>query len=136
MSRPWSAWALAGLLTVSAVQHRRNPRFYYPVIPRELTPGDQPWSTVLPSRREWVELSGTVEFALAAGLVIPGTRTFAARATSVMFAGFTVAHVSHLRDVLRRQPGARPLRPNEKAFAMLRLPLQVPLVIWAWRAGR
>lgn len=142
----WGVAALAVLLAVSAAQHWRNPRFYYPVIPVVLTPDRSVrgfWAWALPNRREWVELSGAAELVLAVGLVIPGVRSWAARATAAMFAAFTVGHIVHLRRVLvagssRGVPAAPEEWPRqgERAFALVRLPLQIPLVLWAWRISR
>lgn len=121
-----SAWALAALLGASAVNHLRNPKFYYSVVPPSLC-SDKGGRFALMTRQQWVLASAAPEALAAAGLLIPGTRKAAATATALMFAGFTAGHVSSLR----RAYGPKGT-PAARAIHTLRLPLQVPLVAWAW----
>lgn len=121
-----STLALAGLLTASAVNHFAAPHFYYPVVPPSITTKEGP-----ASRKNWVHASGIIEFAGAAGLLIPQTRKAAAVCTTVMFAGFTAGHVS----ALHRASGPRGSR-KARLIHSLRLPLQVPLIAWAWNVRR
>lgn len=123
---PASAAALAGLLTVSAVNHFTTPQFYYPVVPPGITT-ERGWT----SRKGWVQMSGVLEFAGAAGLLLPRTRRVAAICTAVMFAGFTAGHLS----ALRRAYGPMGSPQTRKVHA-LRLPLQFPLIAWAWSVRR
>lgn len=123
---PVSAAALAGLLTVSAVNHFTKPQFYYPVVPPSITTVDG-WT----SRKGWVHISGVLEFAGAAGLLLPQTRRSAATCTALMFAGFTAGHIS----ALRRAYGPKGSAQARKVHT-LRLPLQLPLVAWAWSVRR
>ena len=125
-----SAWALAALLGASAVNHLRNPKFYYPVVPPVLC-SDKGGKIGLMTRRQWVLASAAPEFLAAAGLLIPGTRRAAATATTVMFAGFTAGHVSALRRAFGPDGSAAARRIHA-----LRLPLQLPLVAWAWSVRR
>ncbi|MCW7941245.1 membrane protein [Streptomyces hygroscopicus] len=105
---------LAGLLAAAGVGHLVAPRPFDAIIPR-----------CLPGRaRTWTRASGVVELALAAGVALPRTRRAAARATSAFFVGVFPAHVQMAVD-WRHRPA--PLR----AAALARLPLQVPLVLWA-----
>ncbi|MEV4946366.1 DoxX family protein [Streptomyces sp. NPDC053755] len=114
-----SALLLAGLLASAGVAHFVAPRQFDATVPRTL-PG---------SPRVWTQASGVVELALAAGLVVPATRRASARATAVFFAGVFPANVKMAYDWRNRSPRAR-------ALAYGRLPLQVPLVLWARHAGR
>lgn len=123
---PASALGLAGLLTASAVNHFTTPHFYYSVVPRVITTPDG-----LGSRKNWVYASGAVEFAGAAGLLLPQTRKTAAVCTAVMFAGFTAGHLS----ALKRAFGPKGSRKTQLVHS-LRLPLQVPLIAWAWKVRR
>jgi uncharacterized membrane protein len=105
---------LAGLLATSGAAHFIAPRQFDATIPSAL-PGKP---------RAWTYGSGVAELALAAGLALPRTRRVAALATAVFFVGVFPANVQMAVD-WRHRPA--PL----KAAALARLPLQVPLVLWA-----
>lgn len=83
------------------------------------------------SRHEWVLVSAVPEALGAVGLIIPATRKAAATATTLMFAGFTAGHLS----ALRRAWGPDGT-PQARRVHALRLPLQLPLIAWAWSVGR
>ncbi|WP_053711030.1 hypothetical protein [Streptomyces sp. NRRL B-3648] len=110
---------LAGLLAAGGIAHFAAPREFDAVIPRAL-PG---------SPRAWTYGSGVVELALAAGIAAPATRAVAARAAAAFFVGVFPANVKMAVD-WRHRPA--PL----KAAALSRLPLQVPLVMWARAVAR
>ncbi|MFF4547960.1 MauE/DoxX family redox-associated membrane protein [Streptomyces sp. NPDC001435] len=110
---------LAGLLATAGVAHFAAPRQFDATIPKML-PG---------SARTWTYASGAVELALAAGLVTRRTRPVAARAAAAFFVGVFPANVKMAVD-WRHRPA--PL----KAAAVARLPLQVPLVLWARGVAR
>ncbi|MEU6124833.1 DoxX family protein [Streptomyces sp. NPDC047123] len=115
MPRPdRSSLLLAGLLAGAGVLHFATPRPFDAMVPRVL-PG---------SPRTWTRASGVVEFALAAGVALPRTRRPAARAAAVYFVGILPGNAQMALD-WRDRPA--PLR----AAALARLPLQVPLVLWA-----
>jgi uncharacterized membrane protein len=105
---------LAGLLATAGVSHFVAPRQYDATIPRAL-PG---------APRTWTYVSGAAELALAAGVALPRTRRAAALATAAFFVGVFPANVQMAVD-WRDRPAAL------KAAALARLPLQVPLVLWA-----
>lgn len=110
---------LAGLLAAAGTAHFAVPRPFDAIVPR-LLPG---------SPRAWTYASGAAELALAAGLVLPRTRRAAALATAGFFAGVFPANVKMAVD-WRDRPA--PLR----AAALGRLPLQLPLVLWARSIAR
>jgi uncharacterized membrane protein len=110
---------LAGLLAAAGVAHFVTPRPFDATIPRRL-PG---------SPRAWTYGSGAVELALAAGIAAPRTRAVAAKAAAVFFVGVVPANVQMAAD-WRHRPA--PLR----TAALARLPLQVPLVLWARGVAR
>ncbi|MEE1756440.1 DoxX family protein [Streptomyces sp. SP18CS02] len=110
---------LAGLLAAAGVAHFVSPKKFDDIVPRAL-PG---------SPRAWTQASGAVELALAAGLAVPRTRRVAARATALFFVGVFPANVKMAYD-WRERPA------RERAVAFGRLPLQVPLVLWARKAAR
>jgi len=110
---------LAGLLATAGITHFVAPRQYDATIPRAL-PG---------TPRTWTYASGAAELALAAGVALPRTRRVAGLATAAFFAGVFPANVKMAVD-WRDRPA--PLR----AAALARLPLQVPLVLWARGVAR
>ncbi|MFF7333808.1 MauE/DoxX family redox-associated membrane protein [Streptomyces sp. NPDC090306] len=110
---------LAGLLATAGTVHFAAPRNFDSIVPRSL-PG---------SPRTWTYASGAVELALAAGLAVPRTRRAAALASAAFFAGVFPANVKMAWD-WRHRPA--PLR----AAAYGRLPVQVPLVLWARDVAR
>ncbi|WP_320783790.1 hypothetical protein [Streptomyces sp. CRN 30] len=105
---------LAGLLATAGVAHFAAPKRFDSIVPRSL-PG---------SARSWTYASGVAELALAAGLVLPRTRRTSARATAALFVGVLPANVKMAADWRDRPTALR-------AAAYARLPLQVPLVLWA-----
>jgi len=105
---------LAGLLATAGVAHFANPRQFDAIVPRAL-PGKP---------RTWTYVSGAVELALAAGVALPRTRRTAALATAAFFVGVFPANVKMAVD-WRDRPAP------QKAAALGRLPLQLPLVLWA-----
>jgi uncharacterized membrane protein len=105
---------LAGLLAAAGVAHFASPRPFDVIVPRSL-PGRP---------RTWTYTSGAAELALAAGIAAPRTRRAAALATAAFFVGVFPANVKMAFD-WRHRPA--PL----KTAAIGRLPLQVPLVLWA-----
>ncbi|MER6071590.1 DoxX family protein [Streptomyces sp. NPDC001817] len=110
---------LAGLLAAAGVAHFANPRPFDALVPRAL-PG---------TPRSWTYGSGVVELALAAGIAAPRTRAVAAKAAAAFFVGVFPANVQMAVD-WRHRPA--PLR----TAALARLPLQVPLVLWARGVAR
>ncbi|MFD0312991.1 DoxX family protein [Streptomyces flavalbus] len=105
---------LAGLLATAGVAHFAAPRQFDAIVPRAL-PG---------SPRTWTYVSGAAELALAAGIALPRTRRAAALASAAFFVGVFPANVKMAVD-WRHRP------TPQKATAVARLPLQVPLVLWA-----
>ncbi|MFI7413847.1 DoxX family protein [Streptomyces sp. NPDC049627] len=105
---------LAGLLATAGVAHFAAPRRFDETVPTAL-PG---------TPRTWTYASGAAELALAAGLASPHTRRAAALATAAFFVGVFPANVKMAAD-WRHRPAP------QKAAAFGRLPLQIPLVLWA-----
>ncbi|MBL7255198.1 MauE/DoxX family redox-associated membrane protein [Paractinoplanes lichenicola] len=113
------AVALAALLTTTGVLHFAVPRPFDSIVPRSL-PG---------RRRTWTYLSGAAELAVAAAIVHPRTRKWGGTAAAALFVGVFPANVKMAVDWRHASPGKR-------AIAFGRLPLQVPLVLWARRVAR
>ncbi|MEV0177439.1 DoxX family protein [Streptomyces sp. NPDC050803] len=110
---------LAGLLATAGVAHFATPRQFDAIVPRAL-PG---------TPRTWTYVSGAAELALAAGIALPRTRKTAALAAAAFFVGVFPANVKMAVDYRHRPAPAR-------AAALGRLPLQLPLVLWARSVAR
>jgi len=113
-ARDRSALGLAGLLAIAGAAHFAVPDGFDAIVPRFL-PGP---------RRFWNVLSGVAEIGLAVGVARPATRRVAATLAAVLFVLVFPANVQMAID-WRSRPAP------EFALALLRLPLQVPLVWWA-----
>ena len=111
------ALALAALLGGSGVLHLWRPRVYRGLIP-----------TVLGEPDPWVLGSGLAELACAAALVVPRTRRAAGLASAGLLVGVFPGNVTM---AVRSRRGTR-----RAVVAWARLPLQVPLVAWAWSVAR
>ncbi|RKT52701.1 DoxX family protein [Saccharothrix australiensis] len=118
-SRSWSALALAGLLGAAGVTHFAKPGPYDAIVPRSL-PGKP---------RSWTYASGVAEVALAAAVAAPRTRGLGALLAAGFFAAVFPANVKMAYDHRARSSPT-------KALAYGRLPLQLPLVLWALRVRR
>jgi uncharacterized membrane protein len=114
--RTASPYLLAGLLTTTGVLHFAVPKPYDGLIPAWL-PG---------SARSWVLGSGVAELACAAGLYLPRTRRHAATATALLFVAVFPGNIE-----MAVHPGDTP-----RLLAFARLPLQVPLLLWALQVRR
>lgn len=114
---PRGTLVVAGTLGSSGVVHLVRPQVFEPLIPE--------W---LPSPRAWVLGSGAVELGCAAGLVT--RQRWAPAATAATLA---VIWVGNWTMAVRWQRHPR-VTPARKAAAWARLPLQVPLIVWALRS--
>ena len=130
-TQTFSAAALSALLLASAAKHFDDPGFFAPVVPDFLCRDDtgerfnSPLAVL--SREEWVALSGLLEAGAAVGLLVPATRRAAAGCVAAMFTAFLAGHL----DALRRAYGPDGT-PGQRRVHTLRLPLQAPLIAWAW----
>jgi uncharacterized membrane protein len=110
---------LVGLLAGAGAAHVVAPKLFDAMVP-EFLPGKQ---------RTWTHASGVAELLLAAAVAVPQTRKAGALAAAGFFAGILPAHFKMAHD-WRDKPTAF------KAGAYARIPLQVPLVLWAAKVGR
>jgi uncharacterized membrane protein len=132
-----SAAVMGALLLASAGKHFRDPGFYREVVPEYLCRpdpepgGDQSAGVNHPlailSRDEWIAVSGLLELAAAVGILLPPTRKLTATALTAMFTAFLAGHIDALRKAYG--PQGTPLR---RKIHSARLPLQAPLILWAW----
>jgi uncharacterized membrane protein len=116
--RSASPYLLAGLLTVTGSLHFIAPRPYAEIVPEQL-----------PSPYGLVYASGVAELLCAAGLAVPRTRRVAAWATAALFVVVFPANVKMALDSTDRSV-------LYQAGVWSRLPLQVPLVLWAVSIAR
>ena len=109
--------ALAALLAGAGVTHFAMPAFYDAMIPERL-PG---------APRTWTYGSGVVEVAVAAAVLVPGTRRHGALVAAALFVGVLPGNVKMALDARRSDSAAYRLG------TILRLPVQAPLISWALR---
>jgi uncharacterized membrane protein len=117
--RPNAATALAGLLTVAGIAHFVAPKLFDDIVPRSL-PGSQ---------RNWTYLSGAVELAVGAAVAVPRTRRLGGLLAAGLFIAVFPANLKMAIDW-----ADRPL--PQRALAYARLPLQLPLILWALKVRR
>ena len=115
--RSRAALALAGLLTFTGTIHLVRPGTFDAALPDEL-PG---------SKRTWEVGSGLAELACAAVLAHPRTRRRGGYATAALFVAVFPGNLHMVRTAST---------PRARAITVARLPLQLPLVWWAWRVAR
>ncbi len=77
-----------------------------------------------------VAVSGICEIICAALLAVPRTRRLGATATAALFVAVFPANLQMALDSLHTDG---PLSPSIVAIIWLRLPLQLPLILWALR---
>ena len=114
-----AALGLAGVLAFAGVAHFVVPDGFDAIVPRAL-PG---------SRRFWTWLSGAAEIGVAVGIARPATRRLSALGAAALFVLVFPANVQMAIDWR-----SRPI--PDFAASLVRLPLQIPLVWWAWRVRR
>jgi uncharacterized membrane protein len=113
------AKAVVTAFTVSGIVHLVRPRTFEPLMPR--------W---LPAHREVIYASGVLELACAAGLLVPATRRAAGLTSAAVLVGVFPGNLKMAVDASRTRSR------RFKAIAYGRLPLQLPLIRGALRAGR
>ncbi|MFI7002634.1 hypothetical protein [Nocardia sp. NPDC050175] len=116
------ALALATLLFSSGVLHFVIPKPYDSTVPRSL-PG---------KARTYTYVSGVAEFGIAAALAIPRTRSLGGRLAALLFVAVLPANVQMAADVLGNKKASQLF----KAGAVLRLPLQIPLITQSLKVSR
>lgn len=109
---------LAAMLATSGAAHLGRPATFDAIVPRAL-PGPARW---------WTWASGIAE---AVAVAVPGTRRVGGAAAAGLFVAVFPANVQMAVDVVAAggSLGAR-------VTALARLPLQLPLVLWALRIRR
>lgn len=108
---------LAATLAVPGVLHFVRPEPFVSIVPRSL-----------PRPELLVALSGVAELTCAALVAHPRTRRLGGLGAAALFAAVFPANVSMALRSKRRPAWFR-------AVAWARLPLQIPLIVWAWRVS-
>lgn len=116
--RRTSPFLLAGLLAGSGVLHFTATEAYARIVPR-----------ALPMPRALVHASGVAELVCAAGLALPLSRPAAGWASAGLLVAVFRANMQMAFDAPAR-------RPLYRALAYARLPIQMPLVLWAVSVAR
>lgn len=111
------ALGFTALMGGSGLLHLVRPQTYHWLVPPELGPA-----------RPWVTGSGVVELGTAALLAVPATRRAGGWATVALLIAFVPAHLHSFRVVWGK--------PVPMAVAVVRLPMQVPMVLAALRVAR
>lgn len=117
-----AASSLAFFLASAGVTHFAKPGFFAPMIPRALPGG----------RGAWVAGSGVAELVVAGAVALPQTRRVGGLAAAALFVAVFPANVYSAMRTLRRPESST----RDRVIQVARLPLQVPLVLWALRAAR
>jgi uncharacterized membrane protein len=110
---------LAGVLTTMGVLHLAVPKPFDQLIPDWL-PG---------SARVWTYGSGVVELAVGAMVATPSTRHRGGLVAAALFVGVFPGNVQMAVDWSDRSV-------VEQLIAYGRLPLQIPLILWALRVSK
>ncbi|MDQ1427770.1 MAG: hypothetical protein QOK39_1246 [Acidimicrobiaceae bacterium] len=113
-ARRFSGPALAGMLLATGAAHFAIPRFYDAIVPGALPGGPRPW----------VLASGGAELACAALVANRRTRSLGATLCVVLFVAVFPANVKMAFDWSHQGR-------LKAAIAIVRLPLQLPLIYWA-----
>lgn len=110
-----SKYVLAGMLIIAGILHFLKPKFYLKIMP-----------DYLPASLLLVILSGIAEIICGLLLVFPNTQTIGAYLTIALFVAVFPANIEMSRKYyLRRKKGFW--------LTILRLPLQIVLIWWAYQ---
>lgn len=114
MALSWHLYLMAGIYFLAGLNHFRNPGLYLRIIP-----------SYIPLPRLMNQLSGAAEALLAIGLCIPVVSPIAAWGIIALLIAIFPANIymyTHKKAGMRLP----------KWILLLRLPLQVVLIIWAY----
>jgi uncharacterized membrane protein len=111
---------LAALLAGAGATHFVVPGFYDTMIPERL-PGKP---------RQWTVGAALAEFAVAAAVLAPPTRKQGGLAAAALFVGVLPGNIKMALDARNSDSTAF------KVGTVLRLPMQIPLIVWALKVSR
>jgi len=107
---------MAGLLLFAGTSHFVAPKLYDRLIP----------SWLPPSARFWTNASGAAELAIGASLLERRTSRVGAWAAFALFIGVFPGNIKDTADHW-------PPNSSRGIGSVIRLPMQIPLLAWAWR---
>ena len=117
---------LAALFLGSGTLHLVRPQVFEPIVPPQL-----------PEPRKVVEVSGVAEIVCGLGLLNPKTRRIAGLASAALLVGVFPANVQMSVDAGKRANRKRTAKAaGFFAGTVARLPLQMPMIKVALRAGK
>ncbi len=102
--------------------HFAKPEFFDNLVPTQL-PGDA---------RTYTNVSGVAELAIGTALLVPRTRRLGGGLAALLFVAVFPANINMAVDWLRSSKTTN----AQKALALLRLPLQIPLITESLKARR
>lgn len=114
-----SRFLLAALFLLAGLNHFRNPQPYLDIMP-----------PMLPFPRELVALSGILEMAGGAGLLLPRTRRLAAWGLVALLVAVFPANIYSAFHGMNFNGNEVP-----RWILWARLPLQLPLIWWALQSA-
>ena len=118
LHRKTGLYLMAGLYMLAGINHFVTPDFYQKIMP--------PW---LPWHFELIYISGAAEIALGLLLLFPQTRRAAAWGIIALLIAVFPANIQMMVNYYQEQ------NPN-LWVAVLRLPLQLLLIWWAYKVAR
>lgn len=116
---PTDLKVVIGAFLASGTVHLVRPETFEPLMPE-----------AVPAHREVIIASGVAELVCAAGLLHPRTRRVAGLASAALLLGVYPGNLKMAKDAWQTH------NTVFKAVSLARLPLQLPMVRAAWRAGR
>ena len=116
------ALRLAALLLGAGTMHFVAPKFFDSTVPTQL-PGEA---------RTYTYASGVAELAIGTALAVPRTRRLGGGLAALLFVAVFPANVNMAVDWVKSSKTTN----VQKAGALLRLPLQIPLVTESLKARR
>ncbi|MER7557812.1 DoxX family protein [Nocardioides sp. NPDC126508] len=117
---------LAALFLGSGTLHLVRPQVFEPIVPPQV-----------PEPRKVVEVSGVAEIVCGLGLLHPKTRRIAGLTSAALLVGVFPANVQMSVDAGKRANRKRTAKSaGFFAGTLARLPLQLPMIKVALRAGR
>jgi len=114
-------YVMGPLYVVAGVMHFVVPELYVQIVPPQL-----PWPLGL------VYLSGLAEIAVGVGVLVPRTRRVAAWGLVLLLLAVFPANVYMATSGVVVEGGPAGFGDPSMAARWGRLPLQIPLLLWAW----
>lgn len=111
---PWHLYVMGIIYTIAGLNHFRNPRLYLKIIP-----------PYLPNPKMLNYLSGLAEIILGIGICIPAISKYSAWGIVALLIAVFPANLFMFSD--KKAGMGLP-----KSILLLRLPLQIVLLIWAY----